>query len=77
MFGLLFHIDEGVERQDDGRLRHRLHVGDRAWDIFYQPVVRLVENAARRVTRLQSGNVRTYLGWSFATLLVLLWIIAL
>jgi hydrogenase-4 component B len=77
VFGLLFHIDEGVERQEDGRLRHHLQVGDRAWDIFYQPVVRVVENAARRVTRLQSGNVRTYLGWSFATLLVLLWIIAL
>ena len=76
VFGLLFHIDEGVDRQDDGRLRHRLHVGDRAWEIFYVPVVRVVENAARRVTRLQSGNVRTYLGWSFATLLVLLWIIA-
>jgi NADH:ubiquinone oxidoreductase subunit 5 (subunit L)/multisubunit Na+/H+ antiporter MnhA subunit len=76
VFGLLFHIDEGVDRQDDGRLRHRLQVGDRAWEIFYVPVVRVVENAARRVTRLQSGNVRTYLGWSFATLLVLLWIIA-
>ncbi len=76
VFGLLFHIDEGVDRQDDGRLRHRLQVGDRAWEIFYVPVVRVVESAARRVTRLQSGNVRTYLGWSFATLLVLLWIIA-
>lgn len=75
VFGLLFHIDEGVERQD-GRLRHRLKVGDRAWDIFYLPVAQLVSSAARRITRLQSGNVRIYLGWSFATLLVLLWIIA-
>lgn len=76
VFGLLFHIDEVVDPQEDGRMRHRLQVGDRAWGIFYLPVLRLVENAARRVTRLQSGNVRTYLGWSFATLLVLLWIIA-
>lgn len=76
VFGLLFLIDEGVERQEDGRLRHRLQVSDRAWDLFYVPVVRLIESSARRVTRLQSGNVRTYLGWSFATLLVLLWIIA-
>jgi len=76
VFGLLFHIDESVERLDDGRERHRLDVSDRAWNIFYAPVARAVEHAARRVTRLQSGNVRIYLGWSLATLLVLLWIIA-
>jgi len=76
VFGLLFHIDETVTRQEDGRLRHRLKVTDRAWEIFYLPVARAVGNAARLVTRLQSGNVRIYLGWSFATLLVLLWIIA-
>lgn len=76
VFGLLFHIDEGVERQADGRRRHRLRVSDRAWGLFYLPVARGVENAARRITRIQSGNVRIYLGWSLATLLVLLWIIA-
>lgn len=75
VFGLLFHIDEDVERQEDGSLRHRLHVSDRAWGIFYQPVARVVEMAARRVVQLQSGNVRIYLGWSFITLLILLWII--
>jgi formate hydrogenlyase subunit 3/multisubunit Na+/H+ antiporter MnhD subunit len=75
VFGLLFHIDERLEQQD-GRLRYHLQVTDRLWDMLYLPVARLVGNAARRVTRLQSGNVRIYLGWSFATLLVLLWIIA-
>lgn len=76
VFGLLFDIDERVDRQDDGRLRHRLQVSDRAWGAFYLPVARMVEAAARQVSRLQSGNVRIYLGWSLATLLVLLWIIA-
>lgn len=76
IFGILFHIKEGVEPQDDGRLRHRVHVSDRAWDIFYRPVARAVESAARRLVRLQSGNLRVYLGWSFATLLALLWIVA-
>jgi len=76
VYGLLFHIDEGVEQQPDGRRRHRLQVSDRAWEIVYVPVMRAVENAARQVTRLQSGNVRIYLGWSLATLLLLLWIIA-
>ncbi len=76
VFGLLFHIEERVESQADGRLRHHLQVDDRAWSMFYLPIARMVERAAKQVVRLQSGNVRTYLGWSLATLLVLLWIIA-
>lgn len=76
VFGLLFHIEEAVESQEDGRLRHRLIISDRAWGLFYLPIKRMVESAARRVTHLQSGNIRVYLGWSLATLLVLLWIIA-
>jgi NADH:ubiquinone oxidoreductase subunit 5 (subunit L)/multisubunit Na+/H+ antiporter MnhA subunit len=76
VFAMLFRIDEHVEAQHDGRLRHRLQISDRAWEIFYLPVINIVEKAARRVVRLQSGNVRIYLGWSLATLLLLLWIMA-
>ena len=76
VFGLLFKIDEGVEAQQDGILRYRLHIVDRAWNMFYLPVARAVENTARQVIRLQSGNIRIYLGWSLATLLGLLWIMA-
>lgn len=73
VFGLLFHIDERVEAEG-GVTRHRLQVDDRTFGLFYEPIVRLVQASARRVARLQSGNVRTYLGWSLGTLLVLLWI---
>lgn len=76
VFGLLFHIEESVTPREDGAPRHQLTVGDRAWGLFYLPVARAVESAARRVVQLQSGNVRTYLGWTLATLLVLLWIIS-
>jgi formate hydrogenlyase subunit 3/multisubunit Na+/H+ antiporter MnhD subunit len=76
VFGLLFVIEEGMEPRPDGGRRYRLRVGDRAWGLFYRPLARVVDNAARQVTQLQSGNVRTYLGWSLATLLVLLWTIA-
>ena len=76
VFGLLFHMDEGVDAQEDGRLRHRLHVSDRAWGLFYTPVARRVERAARQVVRLQSGSIRIYLGWTLGTLLVLLWLMA-
>jgi len=76
VFGALFAIEEAVERRDDGSLRYRLAVRDRAWGWFYVPVARAVEAAARRVVHLQSGSLRVYLGWTLATLLVLLWIIS-
>lgn len=75
VFGILFQIREGVEKQEDGRQRHHLYVEDRLWNILYVPVAHAVERTSRFVVRLQSGNVRIYLGWSLATLLVLLWII--
>ncbi len=76
VFGLLFRIDERVEELPDGSARYRLSVTDRAWGWLYLPVAQAVEAAARRVVRLQSGNVRVYLGWTLATLLVLLWIVS-
>ncbi len=76
VFGLLFHVEESVVQQEDGSRRYRLSVGDRAWALLYAPLALAVESAARRVVRLQSGSVRTYLGWTLATLLVLLWIIS-
>ena len=75
VFGVLFHMDERVEREGGG-IRHQLHVGDRAWELFYVPVARRIQALSRRVTRLQGGNVRVYLGWSLGTLLVLLWLIS-
>lgn len=74
VFGLLFHIKEQVEYKDG--IRHQLHVNDRAWGLFYEPVARAVQAAARRVTLIQSGKVRNYLGWSLGTLLILLWLIS-
>jgi hydrogenase-4 component B len=76
VFGLLFHVEETVVRREDGTLQYGLKVGDRSWGLLYLPVARLVDAAARRVVRLQSGNVRVYLGWTLATLVLLLWIIS-
>jgi len=75
VFGLLFHIVERVD--DSGKLaRYELHISDRLWGLLYRPVADLVMASARRVTVIQSGRLRAYLAWSFATLLVLLWIIS-
>jgi hydrogenase-4 component B len=76
VFGLLFKVEEALARREDGAPQYELKVGDRTWGLFYLPVMRLVEAAAARVVRLQSGNVRVYLGWTLATLVLLLWIIS-
>lgn len=76
VFSLLFDIKESVTVREDGSLRHQLDIGDRTWNLLYMPVANGIALASRRVLRLQSGNVRVYLGWTLATLLVLLWIIS-
>ena len=76
VFALLFRVEEGQVAREDGGTRHQIKIGDRSWDALYLPLARLVEAAARRVVRLQSGNVRDYLGWTLVTLLVLLWIVS-
>lgn len=76
VFALVFKIEERSAVGEDGVERYRLRLTDRLWGLLYVPVARGVESAARRVVRLQSGSVRVYLGWTLATLLVLLWIIS-
>lgn len=57
------------------RLAYRIHADDITWNWIYAPVERLVLQAARRVARIQTGNLRHYLAYSFLTLVVLLWLI--
>jgi formate hydrogenlyase subunit 3/multisubunit Na+/H+ antiporter MnhD subunit len=58
------------------RLSYRIHTEDITWNWLYAPVERLVQKSARLVARLQTGHLRHYLGYSFLTLLVLLWLIS-
>lgn len=76
IFSLLFKVEESVETQANDIPRYSLHVFDRLWSMLYLPVARGVDKTAALVTRLQSGHIRLYLGWSLVTLLVLLWMIA-
>ncbi len=80
IFRPVWEIHEEVETGGDrglrpAALRHRLHVEDRSWRVLYEPVGRWVAVAARQVGRIQTGSVRTYLAYSFLTLVVLLWLI--
>lgn len=76
VFRLLFEIDETYPALNDQTPRYRLKLTDRLWGLLYLPIAQMVESASRRVVRLQSGNVRVYLGWTLATLLALLWLIS-
>jgi hydrogenase-4 component B len=83
IFEPVFEIREAVEEHAEGPansrvtgLRHQFQVVDRAWLVLYEPSGRAVTRLARRVGRLQTGNIRTYLGYSFFTLIALLWVIS-
>ena len=56
-------------------IRHQLHVQDKSWSRLYEPIGKLVIAAARRVSRIQTGSIHTYLAYSFFTLLLLLWVV--
>lgn len=82
IFQPVWLLEEKVERLSDDKsgqltgLRHQLLVTDRSWKVLYEPAGRWVISAARRIALLQSGNVRTYLSYSFFTLIFLLWLIS-
>lgn len=56
-------------------IRHQLHISDWSWLKLYEPIGHWVLAGARQIGRLHSGSIRVYLMYSFATLLVLLWIV--
>jgi hydrogenase-4 component B len=57
-------------------LHYSLHTQDWAWLWCYVPIGRLVLAAANRIGFIQTGNIHTYLKFSFVTLLVFLWIVS-
>ncbi len=82
VFGPVWRVQEQVEvtRADTTGtpatgVRHQLHIHDWSWIKLYEPIARLVLAGARRIGLLHSGSIRTYLMYSFVTLLLLLWIV--
>ena len=80
IFKPVWIVEESVEGDSTpgaapAGLRHQLQIKDRLWQSLYEPVGRLVWTAARYMGRIQGGNVRVYLAYSFFTLLILLWLI--
>ncbi|MDT8388618.1 MAG: hydrogenase 4 subunit B [Thiogranum sp.] len=82
IFEPVWGIEEKIEREVDSHglrvtsISHQQHIYDRSWATLYEPISRWVLAAARRVSRLQQGNIRVYIAYSFFTLLLLLWVIS-
>jgi hydrogenase-4 component B len=57
-------------------VRHQLDVGDHAWRAIYLPIEHSIEAAAKQISHLQGGNIRTYLAYSFVTLVFLLGVVS-
>ncbi len=82
IFAPVWRLHETVEREprpglplEPESIRHQLHAEDITWAWFYTPIVRALHAAARRVSAIQTGHLRHYLAYSFATLILLLWVI--
>lgn len=73
-------VDETVEIQEktdqQAKSKYVLHLRDWIWVKAYQPLDRWMIKVARGLARLQGGNIRVYLAYTFFTLILLLWVIA-
>jgi hypothetical protein len=83
IFNKVWIIDERIEKDlqgaknlDVAAVRYHLEVYDHSWPVLYQPIERAVNTMATVVGRIQTGNIRTYLGYSFGTLILMLWVVS-
>lgn len=67
----------GGLNQDVAAVHYQLKVEDHCWPRLYLPLADLVNLLSKKVSLIQTGNIRTYLGYSFATLILLLWMVSL
>jgi hydrogenase-4 component B len=76
IFSFAWKITQHVEPARDvkGPIYH-LHVNDWVWMKVYQPISTLIHLLAEKISRIQGGDLRVYLSYSFFTLLFLLWVI--
>jgi hydrogenase-4 component B len=83
VFGAVWKVEEHVETvaapgplPRAKSIHHQLYVQDWSWLKGYVPIGQLVLAAARRIGVIQTGNIHTYLKYSFVTLLFFLWIVS-
>jgi hypothetical protein len=82
IFEPVWGFEEKIEKETDAHglqvssISHQQQIYDRSWATLYEPIAHWVLYAARRISRLQQGNIRVYISYSFFTLLLLLWVIS-
>ncbi|MCI0654239.1 MAG: hydrogenase 4 subunit B [Methylococcaceae bacterium] len=83
LFGQSLDVDEKIEHHPPdpqhkraARLVYNLRVGDPFWRWLYEPIGNAISRLSRQVARIQTGHVRTYLSYSFVTLIFLLWVVS-
>ncbi len=83
VFGGVWKVEEKIDTLASAgpiprvtSLHYSVHTHDWSWLWCYVPIGRLVLAAANRIGFIQTGNIHTYLKFSFVTLLVFLWIVS-
>ncbi len=83
IFAKTWHIDEHIDKTHKGALsqqvndiHYQLHIQDHCWKKIYEPIEHGVNQLSRMVGKIQTGNIRVYLAYSFATLILLLWLVS-
>jgi formate hydrogenlyase subunit 3/multisubunit Na+/H+ antiporter MnhD subunit len=82
IFAKTWQIDEKIDKKAGSiplqvtDIHYQLHIQDHSWPRIYHPIERGVSWLARLVGKIQTGNIRIYLGYSFVTLIVLLWVVS-
>ena len=75
IFGVFFRMRRELPDPFDVVPRYRVEIEDQFWRGMYLPIARVVESTSRIIGRLQRGRISIYLLYSFATLLVMLWLV--
>ena len=75
IFEPFFRMTRELPTPFDAAPRYRVQVEDRLWHALYLPLATAVRGFAGIVGVLQQGRIAVYLLYSFATLLVLLWVV--
>jgi formate hydrogenlyase subunit 3/multisubunit Na+/H+ antiporter MnhD subunit len=75
IFEPFFHIERHLPAPSDTAPVYFMRASDRLWAWLYLPIARVVEVIARVVGLLQQGRIGVYLGYSFATLIALLFFV--
>jgi len=75
VFEPFFRMHRELPSPFDREPRYYVRVEDHFWRVIYEPIARASERAASLIGRIQQGRISVYLGYSFVTLIALLFFV--